>query len=168
MVFSLIWRVSMSRTRFTLALLLVISALAVVLGVQATQSSGDAAAQQAILDVMHQQQSDWNRGDVRAFMQGYWNSPQLSFAGSTGFSRGWDAVLERYEHNYADKAAMGTLDFSELEVRPLNANAALVLGKWHLKLESGDTGGIFTLVFQKFPEGWKIVHDHTSVTAPQK
>jgi len=39
-----------------------------------------------------------------------------------------------------------------------------VLGHWHLKRDSGDVGGVFSLVWQRFPEGWKIVHDHTSLT----
>ena len=95
-------------------------------------------------------------------MKGYWNSPQLSFSGSTGVSRGWKAVLDRYQRSYPDKATMGHLDFSDLEIHPLGDSAAMVLGKWHLKRSSGDVGGVFTLVFQKFPDGWKIIHDHTS------
>ena len=58
---------------------------------------------------------------------------------------------------------MGELDFSDLEFRFLGSNAALVLGKWHLTREAaGGPGGVFTLVWQKFPDGWKIIHDHTS------
>jgi ketosteroid isomerase-like protein len=117
----------------------------------------------AIRQVLTDQQSAWNRGDVSAFMKGYWNSPQLSFASSSGFVRGWEKVTTRYQHNYPDQASMGKLDFSDLEVRTLAPDAALVLGKWHLQRSSGDVGGIFSLVFQRFPEGWRIVHDHTSV-----
>jgi beta-aspartyl-peptidase (threonine type) len=40
------------------------------------------------------------------------------------------------------------------------------LGHWHLKREQGDIGGVFSLVWQKFPDGWKIIHDHTSQTPP--
>ena len=122
---------------------------------------------EAIVAVISAQQEDWNRGDIRAFMAGYWNSPEVTFAGSKGFTRGWQPVLERYQKTYADRAAMGKLDFSELEVRPLGQTAALVLGRWHLQRQSGDIGGIFTLVFQKFPEGWKIIHDHTAQTPPE-
>lgn len=115
-----------------------------------------------------QQQADWNRGDVTAFMQGYWDSPQLTFAGSTNFTRGWKPVLERYQRSYPDKAAMGHLDFSDLEIRLLGTDAALVLGRWHLTKDSGATGGIFTLVLQHFPEGWRIVHDHTNADPQPK
>jgi ketosteroid isomerase-like protein len=124
-----------------------------------TSSTFDA---QAVKELLLQQQADWNRGDVAAFMRGYWNSPQLTFAGSTSFTRGWEPVLARYQQSYPGKAAMGHLDFSDLEIRPLGADAALVLGRWHLSKDSGDKGGIFTLVLQHFPEGWRIVHDHTN------
>ena len=121
----------------------------------------------AILAVLTTQQNDWNKGDIRGFMAGYWNSTELTFAGNRGFTRGWEPVMARYEKSYADKAAMGTLDFSELEIRQLGPDAALVLGKWHLQRQAGDIGGIFTLVFQRFPEGWRIVHDHTTQSPPE-
>jgi ketosteroid isomerase-like protein len=121
----------------------------------------------AILAVLTAQQTDWNKGDVRGFMEGYWNSSELTFAGTRGFTRGWQPVLERYEKSYSDKAAMGTLDFQELEIRSLGPDAALVLGKWHLQRQAGDVGGIFTLVFQRFPDGWRIVHDHTTQSPPE-
>jgi uncharacterized protein (TIGR02246 family) len=126
------------------------------------------ADREAIHAVLRAQQSAWNRGDVDAFLVGYWRSPELTFSGSSGVSRGWDGVMARYKKNYPDRAAMGQLDFSELEFRFLGPDAALVLGKWHLKREGGDIGGVFSLVWQRFPEGWKIVHDHTSAVAPAK
>jgi ketosteroid isomerase-like protein len=127
-----------------------------------------AADRGAIHAELSAQQASWNRGDVDAFLVGYWHSPELTFSGSNGMSRGWDGVMARYKKTYPDRAAMGQLDFSELEFRFLGPDAALVLGKWHLKRESGDIGGVFTLVWQRFPDGWKIVHDHTSAVAPPK
>jgi ketosteroid isomerase-like protein len=124
------------------------------------------ADQEAIGGVLHAQQSAWNRADVDAFLTGYWHSPELTFSGSNGVARGWDAVLARYKKSYPDRAAMGHLDFSELEFRFLGRDAALVLGKWDLQREKDDIGGVFTLVWQRFPDGWKIVHDHTSAVAP--
>ncbi len=112
--------------------------------------------------VLRQQAAAWNRGDLDGFMKGYWNSPDLTFAGSGGITRGWQPVLERYKKNYPDRQAMGHLDFSELELRPLGNEAALVVGRWHLKRSSEQLGGVFTLLFESFPEGWRIIHDHTS------
>jgi ketosteroid isomerase-like protein len=118
--------------------------------------------QAAINKILETQQSNWNSGNVNAFLQGYWHSPDLTFSGSGGIARGWNGVLARYNKNYPDRAAMGHLDFSELEFRFLGNDAALVLGHWHLSRKQGDTGGVFSLVWQRFPEGWRIIHDHTS------
>jgi ketosteroid isomerase-like protein len=118
-----------------------------------------------IASILHDQQVAWNRGEVDSFMQGYWNSSELTFAGSSGVTRGWQAVLDRYRKNYPDPQTMGQLEFSEVEVHPLGKEAAFVLGRWHLKRASGGLGGIFTLIFRQFPEGWRIVHDHTSLDA---
>jgi uncharacterized protein (TIGR02246 family) len=124
---------------------------------------GDRNAIRAVLDA---QQAAWNRGDIDAFLKGYWHSPDLTFSGSNGIFRGWDAVMARYKKNYPSRSAMGTLDFSKLEFRFLGTDAALVLGHWHLKREKDEIGGVFTVVFQRFPEGWRIIHDHTSASPP--
>ena len=123
---------------------------------------------EAIISVLNAQQAAWNRGDVDAFVVGYWHSPELTFSGSSGVFRGYDGVLARYKKNYPDRKTMGVLDFSALEFHFLGPDAALVLGQWHLKRESGDVGGVFSLVWQRFPEGWKIIHDHTSAFEKQE
>jgi ketosteroid isomerase-like protein len=128
-------------------------------------SDGDRAA---IIAVLNAQQSAWNRADVDKFLEGYWHSPDLTFCGTGGIARGWDAVLTRYKKNYPDQAAMGHLEFSELEFRFLGKDAALVLGHWHLARAKSDVGGVFSLVWQRFPEGWKIIHDHTSAVPETK
>jgi uncharacterized protein (TIGR02246 family) len=141
------------------AMLLVLFVSVHLLG---TPDKGRDADMKSINEVLSAQQSAWNRGDVDAFLIGYWRSPDLTFSGGNGVSRGWDGVLARYKKSYPNHAAMGQLEFSDLEFRFLGPDAALVLGQWHLKRESGDIGGVFTLVWQKFPDGWKIIHDHTS------
>ena len=146
-------------------LLTAVAILAVSFSTAADQRQSDHAAIAAILDM---QQKAWNHGDVDAFLQGYWHSPELTFSGSSGIARGWDSVLTRYKRNYPDRAAMGQLDFSSLEFRFLGADAALVLGHWHLTRAQGNVGGIFSLVWQRFPEGWRIVHDHTSAVPETK
>lgn len=120
-------------------------------------------ADAAIRELLTRQQSAWNSGDVDSFLRGYWESDQLTFSGSSGITRGYAGVRERYKKSYPDRQTMGKLEFSGLEVRELGANAALVLGHWHLDRQKGDIGGVFSLVLEHFPEGWRIVHDHTSV-----
>jgi beta-aspartyl-peptidase (threonine type) len=118
--------------------------------------------QAAIQKLMEAQQAAWNHGDIDAFMTAYWRSPDVTFSGTSGIVRGWDAVLARYKSSYADREAMGQLQFSGLEYRVLGPDAALLLGHWHLTRSKGDVGGVFSLVWQRFPEGWRIIHDHTS------
>ena len=158
------------RSSFRMALLA--GGLALFLGFLLQNSSlgipsdGREADQKAIKAVLEAQQAAWNRGDVDAFLVGYWHSSELTFSGGSGVARGWDGVLARYKKNYPDRAAMGQLDFSDLEFRFLGPDAAMVLGRWHLKREKDELGGVFTLVWQRFPDGWKIIHDHTSSVAP--
>jgi ketosteroid isomerase-like protein len=144
------------------AALILLFTLGVRTGRQTKAAEAREADKAAITAVLNAQQSAWNRGDVDAFLVGYWHSPELTFSGSSGVSRGWDGVLTRYKRSYPDRATMGQLDFSELEFRFLGPDAALVLGRWHLKRDKGDIGGVFSLVWQRFPEGWKVIHDHTS------
>jgi ketosteroid isomerase-like protein len=112
--------------------------------------------------VLAAQQAAWNRGDIVSFVKGYRDSPELTFSGSNGITHGYAPVLAHYKQDYPDQKAMGHLEFSLLEMRPLGQDAVLVLGRWHLERESGEVGGNFTLVFEHLPEGWKIIHDHTS------
>lgn len=127
-------------------------------------SDSGASPEGAIRAVLDAQAAAWNRGDVTAFMQGYWNSPLTEFVGPSGIVRGWQPVLERYRKAYPDRTAMGHLDFSDLEIDLLGPDAALVVGHWQLKRENDSPGGVFTLIFKKLPDGWRIIHDHTSQT----
>ena len=122
----------------------------------------------AMENALTRQQAAWNRGDLDAFVEGYWHSSDLTFSGINGTVRGYDGVLERYKKAYADRDAMGQLQFSGLEFRFLGSDAALVLGHWRLTRTKGDIGGVFSLVFQRLPEGWRIIHDHTSTVAGAK
>jgi beta-aspartyl-peptidase (threonine type) len=154
-------------TKYLRLLLMVCALLGGVIS-KACPAGSDADNEAAIRSVLTQQQMAWNRGEVREFLNGYWRSPELTFSGSGGTTRGWDDVLARYQKNYPDAAAMGKLQFSDLQFRFLGEDAAVMLGKWHLTREKDELGGVFTLVWKKFPEGWRIIHDHTSLASPQK
>lgn len=123
---------------------------------------GDRSAAAAVRELLEMQAEAWNRGDLEGFLAGYWNSPNLTFAGAGGVTRGWAAVRERYRRNYPGRGAMGRLTFSDLEITELGPAAVFVLGRWQLERAEDRPAGVFTLIVQKFPEGWRIVHDHTS------
>ena len=124
--------------------------------------SGDVKS--AVEHVLRSQQDAWNHHDLDAFMAGYWNSADLTFFSGAKQTSGWQATLDRYRTTYASPGhEMGTLEFSDLRIEMLGPEAAFVRGAWHLTMPDGKAPhGLFTLVFRKFPAGWKIVHDHTS------
>lgn len=124
-----------------------------------------ASPEAEIRAVLDKQVAAWNGGDIEEFMTTYLDSPALTFSGRDGVTRGYRPVLERYRAKYATRQAMGVLRFSEIEIRLLGADAALVLGRFDLTREpagGGNASGRFTLVLERTPRGWKIVHDHTS------
>ena len=95
-------------------------------------------------------------------MNGYARSESTVFVSEDEVRRGWDTVRERYRKKYSDRTKMGTLTFSEIEVTPLSADSAVVLGRWKLQRTNDQPHGRFTLVFKRLAEGWRIVLDHTS------
>ena len=118
----------------------------------------------AIRGVLEQQVDAWNRGDLAGYMEGYWKSPDLTFFSGGAVTHGWESTLARYRQRYqGDGKEMGKLDFFDLSVDPMGPDAAFVRGHWHLQMKNGqEPGGLFTLILRKFPEGWKIIHVHTS------
>lgn len=115
-----------------------------------------------IIAVMDAQTAAWNRGDIDGFMRGYWNSEKLVFASGDAVTRGWQPTLDRYKKSYNSKEKMGALRFSDIEINVISKDAAVVLGSWSLTRASDNPKGKFTLIFRKFGDQWRIVHDHTS------
>jgi ketosteroid isomerase-like protein len=106
----------------------------------------------------------WNKGDLAAYEGGYKNSPSTIFMGAQ-ISRGFAQIVEDYKRNYPNQAAMGTIEFSELEAYALSDTFAACIGKYHLersKKQGGPADGQFSMVLEKTADGWKIVLDHTT------
>jgi beta-aspartyl-peptidase (threonine type) len=114
-----------------------------------------------LLGILELQKESWNRQDLEGFMAYYWNSDEFTFQSGANRLRGWKALLERYKKNYSGEN-WGELDFTDLEVNILNADFAYVLGRWKLELKDSLREGVFTIIFRRFPEGWRIIHDHSS------
>jgi ketosteroid isomerase-like protein len=119
----------------------------------------------AVRAVLDRQAAAWNAGDLEGFMGGYWRSDQTRFASGGDVSLGWQTVLDRYRRRYKDRATMGTLTFSDVQVNPLTGDSALAYGRWRLQRAHDAPSGLFTLILRKTPEGWRIVYDHTSAAA---
>ncbi|HVS62330.1 MAG TPA: nuclear transport factor 2 family protein [Thermoanaerobaculia bacterium] len=113
----------------------------------------------ALLDA---QVEAWNRGDLEAYMAGYWNSPELRFVSGGEVTHGWQETLGRYRLRYPDRSAMGTLSFVDVDVQPMGLRFAAAHGQYVLERDRDRPTGLFTLIVERRPEGWRIVHDHTS------
>lgn len=122
------------------------------------------AEQAAVSAVLYGQRDAWNRGHLEEYMAGYWRDERLRFAAGNNITYGWQATLDRYQKNYPNQQAMGTLAFDLQDIRVLSPQDAVVFGKWQLTREAPHqpAGGLFTLILEKKPEGWKVVADHTS------
>lgn len=129
-------------------------------------------ANDALPLVLKQQAACWNNGDLDGFMKSYLDSPEISYTSSGETVLGFEALKKRYMEKYGSKKdTMGQLSFSDLAITALGASDALCVGSWHLERTNQPTlDGVFTLIFTKTNEGWKIIHDHTSakVAKPQK
>jgi len=123
-----------------------------------------AVPEQEIRGVLDAQVAAWNRGDIPGFMEGYDKSESTTFVG-TDITKGHAQVLARYLKKYPTREKMGTLRFSDIEMRMLGTDYASVIGRFHLDRAAdagGEASGIFTLLFHKTGEGWKVILDHTS------
>lgn len=121
-----------------------------------------------IRSVLQAQQAAWNRGDIDGFMNGYARSASTIFISEDTIRRGWQTVRDRYRKKYSSRAKMGTLTFSDLQITLLSSDSAVTSGRWKLKRANDQPHGRFTLILKRLPEGWRIVHDHTSAAAPPK
>lgn len=142
--------------------------LAVAVGPAFGAGAPDEAA--SIRQVLAAQQAAWNRADVDAFMQGYKDAPDTTFVGSS-VRKGYRAILESYRQHYAGKAQMGRLTFSDIDVRLLpcekgEVRYAVVTGRFHLDRaahgEVAQDDGVYSLLWEKTAQGWKIILDHSS------
>jgi hypothetical protein len=120
------------------------------------------AIEAEVCEVILQGEAAWNEGSIEGYMETYWNSPELRFASGGEVTFGWQKTLDGYLKRYPDRAAMGRLEFSDLDIRILSDDAALAFGAWRLFRENDQPHGLFTLQLQRLEQGWRIVHDHTS------
>ena len=117
-----------------------------------------------IIKVLVAQENAWNKGDLALFASSFKDSPDTLFITHQVF-RGFAGLVEEYKRDYPSRGAMGTLAYSDLEVHPLDENFAVVIGRYRLeraKKDGGNVEGLFSLVFEKTDNGWKIVVDHTT------
>ena len=114
-----------------------------------------------IKKVLNQQQAAWNKGDIDAFMEGYWNSEELTFIGRSGVNKGWQTTLDNYKKGYPDKDAMGKLSFDVVQLDSLSNEVYRMIGTYKLQRKEDEPSGIFTLIWQLKDGKWLITSDQT-------
>jgi ketosteroid isomerase-like protein len=151
----------------TCLLLGLLAACASTRGPARPARSFTAADDAAVRAVLTMQQDAWNRGDLEGYMRGYVRSDALVFTSGSKVRRGFTETFEKYKARYgSDPSTMGTLAFEIIGVQPLGADGAIVLGRWRLTDTPVAGSGIFSVAFERTPDGWLVVHDHTSSDAP--
>ena len=111
---------------------------------------------------MKTQENDWNKGDIDAFMESYWKSPDLSFISTRGPTYGWNQTKTNYKKGYPTNDAMGKLKFDVIKLDPISADAYYMIGKYTLTRKNDMPTGHFTLLWRKIDGRWLITSDHTS------
>ena len=127
-----------------------------------TLSVTKAQNEPAIRKVLQEQTEAWNKGDLEAYMQTYWQNDSLLFVSKNGVTRGWKNTLDNYKKSYPNVEAMGKLSFDVIEIKPVSSQYYFVVGKWMLQKSVGDFGGYYTLLLRKIKGQWKIIADHSS------
>jgi ketosteroid isomerase-like protein len=133
--------------------------LGMLISVSSMAQSND---EKIIKNILADQISFWNKGDIPGFMQGYWNSDSLVFVGKNGPTYGYNNTLRNYQKSYPNKDYMGILNFDILSVQPMEKDHFFVIGKFMLQRKVGDASGHFTLILRRINGVWKIVSDHSS------
>ena len=143
------------------------SLICLILGLLLALSPMAAHAEDAASAIQHTMQTQteaWNRGDVDGFMTAYKESVDTTYIGKS-IAQGYEHIRANYKEHYTSPEAMGKLTFSDLNVRSLGENYAVVTGKFALARSAaagGPAQGVFSLVWEKTSQGWKIILDHTS------
>lgn len=154
----------MLRAAVRLAPLAPLVSLALAVSACAPERPFTPADRVAITTLLESQRAAWNRGDLEGFMAAYVRAPELVFTSGGAIRRGFAETEARYRARYGeDTATMGQLGFEILEVQPLGRDGAIVLGRWALTETPEAGAGVFSLALRREAEGWRIVHDHTTL-----
>src|SRR5262249_41658571 len=102
----------------------------------------DEPTSKAIHKLLDDQEQAWNKGDLKGVMEGYWNSPELSFYSGNTKTKGWQQTYERYRKRYQEEGReMGHLTFSEVVLDSVGPDTVIVRGRWKLEKKAETLDG---------------------------
>ena len=105
----------------------------------------------------------FNRGDLDGHLAIYTDSATMMTP--SGPRPGRDRIKAGFSTKYFDANGKPyqQLEFDSLAVHLLGPDHAYVTARWALRGGNRpDLGGWFTLIWEHRPEGWRVLHDHTS------
>jgi uncharacterized protein (TIGR02246 family) len=117
-----------------------------------------------VTKVLLAQEAAWNRGDLDAYLAYFKDAPDTQAILGAPL-RGLPAIRSRFHSSFPHPDTMGTLEQSQVEVRPMGDNFALATGKYQLtrsKKAGGDGDGTFIEILEKTLTGWQIIFTETT------
>ncbi|HEX9630928.1 MAG TPA: nuclear transport factor 2 family protein [Gemmatimonadales bacterium] len=113
--------------------------------------------------LMRRSAESWNAGDLDGFLITYARDSATTFVTSRGPVYGFEAIRGRYAARFEPGAERDSLTFTEFTVRMLGGNYVLSTARYVLaRGDSVTATGPFTVIWERRPEGWRMIHDHTS------
>ena len=91
-----------------------------------TGARGEPASEKTIRALFAAGSAAWNRGEMDAYLAGYWDSPQTRWVSGATVLRGRDAISPAFRSRFPSPQEMGKFETSELEIDLLTDNDALV------------------------------------------
>jgi ketosteroid isomerase-like protein len=136
----------------------------------ATTATGATPAERAVRATFDTLLNGIRKSDVEMVMSVYWNSPQLVIFNNNGtVTRSWEQVRSNRASAYPE-ARNVQLDVRDVRVSMLGAGGAVVSCLWtqsqEVRGQSESAAGRLTVIFRLINNGWKIVHTHSSPSAP--
>lgn len=116
-----------------------------------------------VTKVLLQQESAWNKGDLDSYLAHYKDAADTE-AILSGPTKGLSNIKYLFRQSFPNKESMGQLQQTEIDVRALGDDHALVTGHYHLarsRKGGGDTDGLFVEVLEKVGTVWQVVFSET-------
>jgi hypothetical protein len=132
------------------------------------QLSGDATgaqrqSAQAILNLELAECFAWNNHDIRGCLSVYWESPNLISISNNDETHGFAALQRELLAAFADPTIMGSMSLDTLKIQVIGEDCANTIASYVVKTQNYVYYCDDTATLRRFPEGWKIVFERTSL-----
>ena len=123
------------------------------------------SSEEEVEAVMRGLQSDWNAGDMSAYLSAYAEGADLRLLSSAGILKGWDTVNTLFREQFPDEPRMGDFTMDAVEVRLLTDDIAVASGNFEHVFAEHTIRGLFSHVLRRQKDGrWLIELEHVSRT----